>query len=333
MARTTPRPYRSARTESGCSATSRFVTTTSSVAIGNSSSAGSSTSSPSGRLPPSSTLRRAPMATTSPDCSTVSGVASSSSAPRRMRSTKTRSGLAARSKSATVRPAADVGQPVGADAPFLVGQVNFLRPRRRRPRQLSRQFLALRLHVDAKQAWRRGRQKPDDESRAHQVADRIGHGDVVLQPRLLGLGQLEPVDRVAGGSDHRRFGERTGHQAGRGPGVVAKQLRRHERRHQARHAEDDRQRDLGQRILLQAAKELRPDLVAGGKQEQREEDRLDRGIDLDVELSDEHARDERAQDVAELEGPYPDPADHEADGERQEDRQFRVGAKGIQHGS
>ena len=55
-------------------------------------------------------------------------------------------------------------------------------------------------------------------------------------------------------------------------------------------------------------------------------------IDLDVELSEEHARDERAQDVAELEGSYPDPADHEADGERQEDRQLGVSAKGVQHG-
>ena len=172
-----------------------------------------------------------------------------------------------------------------------------------------------------------GRQKPDDESRAHEVTDRIGDGNVVLQSRLLGLGQIEPIDGVAGGADHRRFGERAGHQAGRGPGVVVEQLRRHERRHQAGHAEDDRQRDLGQRILLQAAKELRPDLVAGGKQEQREEHRLDRGIDLDVELSDEHARDQRAQDVAELEGPDLDPADDEADGERQEDRQLGVFAK------
>ena len=170
-----------------------------------------------------------------------------------------------------------VGQPVGTDAPFLVRQANVLIRGAAARRHLGRQFLALRLHVDAKQAWRRDRQKPDDESRAHEVADRIGHGNVVLQPRLLGLRQIEPVDGVAGGADHRRFGERPGHQAGRGPGVVAKQLRRHERRHQAGHAEDDRQRDLGQRILFQAAKELRPDLVAGGKQEQREEDRLDRG--------------------------------------------------------
>ncbi len=179
-------------------------------------------------------------------------------------------------------------------------------------RHLTRQFQALRLHVDAKQTWRRDRQKPDDESRAHQVADRIGHRDVVLQPRLLGLWQLEPVDRIAGGADHCRFGERTGHQAGRGPAVVAHQLRRHQRRHQARHAEDDRQYDLGKRVLPQAAKELRANLVAGGKQEQREEDRLDRGIDLDVELSDEHAGDERAHDVPEFEGPHSDPAEDES---------------------
>ena len=55
-----------------------------------------------------------------------------------------------------------------------------------------------------------------------------------------------------------------------------------------------------------------------------------RNSEKKTELSDEHARDERAQDVAELEGPDPDPADHEADGEHQEDRQFRVLSKRVQ---
>ena len=224
FARTTPRPCRWARTESGCSATSRFVTTTSSVAIGKSRSAGSSTSSRSGRLPLSSTLRRAPMATTSPDCSTVSGVASMSSAPRRMRSTKTRSGLAERSRSATVRPAETSASRYARMLHSLYARCTPSSEASTSRRHLRRQFPALRLHVDAKQAWSHGRQKPDDESCAHQVADRIGHRDVVLQSRLLGLWQIEPVDRVAGGPDHRRFGERAGHQACRRPGVVAKQL-------------------------------------------------------------------------------------------------------------
>ena len=43
-----------------------------------------------------------------------------------------------------------------------------------------------------------------------------------------------------------------------------------------------------------------------------------------------HARDERAQDVSELEGADLDPADHEPDGERQEDRQLGVFAKRVQ---
>ena len=189
-----------------------------------------------------------------------------------------------------------VGQPVRTDAPFPVGQVNVLVRAVGFPTTSAlASFWLSAFRSMPKQTGSRGRQKPDDESGAHQVADRIGHRDVVLQPRLLGLGQIEPVDRVAGGADDGRFGERPGHEAGGRPAVVAKQPRRHDRRHQTRHAEHDRQHDLGQRTLLQAAKELRPDLVAGGKQEEREEHRLDRGIDLDVELSDEHARDERAR--------------------------------------
>jgi len=43
-------------------------------------------------------------------------------------------------------------------------------------------------------------------------------------------------------------------------------------------------------------------------------------------------RDEGAEDVAEFEGPYLDPANHEPHGQGQKDRQFRVGAKGVQQG-
>ena len=49
----------------------------------------------------------------------------------------------------------DVGQPVCTDAPFLVRQANLLSEASAARRHLSRQFPALRLHVDAKQPWSR----------------------------------------------------------------------------------------------------------------------------------------------------------------------------------
>ena len=61
--------------------------------------------------------------------------------------------------------------------------------------------------------------------------------------------------------------------------------------------------DLGEGVLLQAAEELGPDLVAGGEQEEIEEDDLDERVDLDVELPDEHAGQQRAHDGARLKVP------------------------------
>ena len=80
-------------------------------------------------------------------------------------------------------------------------------------------------------------------------------------------------------------------------------------------------------FFLQPAEELRPDLVAGGEEEEREEDRLDERVDLHVELADEDAGEERPHHVAESEAPDARPADHEADGQGQEDRQLGVLAK------
>ena len=80
-------------------------------------------------------------------------------------------------------------------------------------------------------------------------------------------------------------------------------------------------------FFLQPAEELRPDLVAGGEEEEGEEDRLDERVDLHVELADEDAGEERPHHVAETEAPDPHPADHEADRQGQEDRQLGVLAK------
>ena len=103
-------------------------------------------------------------------------------------------------------------------------------------------------------------------------------------------------------------------------------------RHRGREAgdaEDDGEKGLGERVLLEAAEELGPDLVAGGEQEQIEENDLDDGVDADVELPHEHAGEERAHDVAQAEGADAESPDHEAQGEGQEDRELGVFAQGA----
>ena len=58
--------------------------------------------------------------------------------------------------------------------------------------------------------------------------------------------------------------------------------------------------DLREGVLLQPAEELRPDLVAGGEEEEVEEDRSSRaGSTVDVELADDDAGEQRPDDVAE----------------------------------
>ena len=134
---------------------------------------------------------------------------------------------------------------------------------------------AFGLEVHLEQPRREARQEPDDEAGADQVADRVGHGDVVQEPRLLGLRHVEPVDGVAGRANDGGFREGAGHQAGRRPAVVLEHLGGCDCHHQARHAEDDGQRHLCERVLPEAAEELRPHLVAGRKEEQVEENDLD----------------------------------------------------------
>ena len=90
-------------------------------------------------------------------------------------------------------------------------------------------------------------------------------------------------------------------------------------------------RDLRQGVLAEPADELRPDLVAGGEEKEVEEDDLDDRIDVDVELSDQDAREQRPDDVAEPEGPDPDPPEHEAHRERQEDRELGIAPKRVRH--
>src|SRR5262245_48140281 len=94
---------------------------------------------------------------------------------------------------------------------------------------------------------------------------------------------------------------------------------RSERAEQAGHAQHRRDRQLRQGVLTQTPKELWSDLVAGGEQEEIEEEGLHEGGHLDVELADQDARQQRAHHGAEGEGADPQLADEEADRQREED--------------
>ena len=129
------------------------------------------------------------------------GPGSTSASPRRIRSTNTRSGANAFSRSPTVPPANRCRPRRGRRA----------RPTRGRPTaspvsdfgapDISASSLRLSaFRFDLAAAAARGCDRNQTtKPGAHQVADRVGHRDVVQQPLLLGLGQ-----RRAGRSCRRR---------------------------------------------------------------------------------------------------------------------------------
>ncbi len=51
--------------------------------------------------------------------------------------------------------------------------------------------------------------------------------------------------------------------------------------------------DLRDAVLAESGEELRPNLVADGEEKQHERKRFERAADLDVELADQHAGEQR----------------------------------------
>src|SRR5204862_3360590 len=66
----------------------------------------------------------------------------------------------------------------------------------------------------------------------------------------------------------------------------------------------------------------------GREEEEIEEDRLHDRRDLDVELADQHAGQQRAHNDPKTEAPELEAPDQEANREREEDRQFRIMLQG-----
>ena len=188
----TPRPCSSAISASVRSATLLFVTTTSRTAIGKSSSVRSSISTPIG-IPPASTRRR-----------------------RRDRDRVAAAKHHLRRRLEDLSPAADpldedplgseglleigdgpvrprrVVDPVRAQVPFAIGRRR-AGPELRAARDLRLELPALVLQIDLEEPGREARQEPDDEAGADEVGHGVGHRDVVLEPGLLGLGQVEAL--------------------------------------------------------------------------------------------------------------------------------------------
>ena len=245
---------------------------------------------------------------------------------RRTRSTNTRSGAKPASTSRTVRPASALPATRKARRSHSANAGTVSDLPRRRHRRLEGG--GLRAQVHAHQLRRERREEEHDEARAHQVTDGVRDGNVVQQHGLLRLGDGQPADRVARRADDRGLGEGAGQQAGCGADVVAHHPGRRDRGDQAGHAQHDRQRRLRQRLPAEPAEELRADLVAGREQEQVEEHQLDDRRDRDADLTDQHAREQRADDVAELEAADADPTDDEPDRQRQEDGQLGVVPQG-----
>ena len=162
------------------SATSACVTTTSRAAIGKSRSSRSSTSPPSGELGASRTAGAA-------DDHDVARAEDRVRSGRR--GARRRAGSAARTRgrarrSPRPRPRGGRRRPrrCGRPArPLAVGRARPTRPPVAAP-PLPRAS-GSRPEVHPEQPRRQARQEPDHEAGAHEVADRVGHRDVVQQPR------------------------------------------------------------------------------------------------------------------------------------------------------
>ena len=106
-----------------------------------------------------------------------------SPSPRRIRSTKTRSGAKERSTSATERPTAarpGCGRPARPTRGRRAGPVLGLR---RPPLASASSFRLSARRSTPQQPRRQAGEEPDHEARAHEVADRVGHRNVVQQAR------------------------------------------------------------------------------------------------------------------------------------------------------
>ena len=184
---------------------------------------------------------------------------------------------------------------------------------------LRLELFTLRFQVDSEQSRRKAREKPHDEAGPHKIADRVRHRDIVQQPLFLGVWQIKPRNRITRRADDSALCEGTSHEARRSAAVVLEHLRRRNCHHEARHTQDQRQHHLRHRVSLEPSEKLRTHLVTGREKEKVEKHDFNERMNLDGQLANEHAREQRAHDISELERPNPHTPKHESERERQED--------------
>src|SRR5204862_3383499 len=105
------------------------------------------------------------------------------------------------------------------------------------------------------------------------------------------------------------------------------------RGHQTGDAKHDGEHHLGQSILFQGAKKLRPDLVSSSEEEKVEEDILHHRRHLDAHLPDRHAGEQRAHYCPETERTDLDAADGKPERQGYEDRELRMPPKSVNESS
>ncbi len=137
-------------------------------------------------------------------------------------------------------------------------------------RQLE--LLRLRLEIDAQQPGPEIAAHEDDAESAEQVADRIGHDDVIDQNVALVLSDRQMADGIGGGADHRRFREAAGDQARGEAGVEVKDARHDIGGDESGHRHDDAEQGGGGALIADGAEKLRADRIADAEQEEQEED-------------------------------------------------------------
>ena len=183
--------------------------------------------------------------------------------------------------------------------------------------------------VDAEELRSEEGENPAGAHRAEEIGDGIGDGDQVE----FGLGlfgrQARRVDRIGGKADRGRDRVRAGEQSGSKARSVARDDRSDVDRQQTENRDDHGEKRLRRPVRRDAAHELRADTEAHREQEHDEEDRLHLARDLDAELADHNAGQQRAGDGAKAEAAEFARTDPVADGEREEDRQLRICAQGV----
>ena len=132
----------------------------------------------------------------------------------------------------------------------------------------------------------------DGAERAEHIGDGIADGHVALQARHLVRRQAQLGDGIARRADDGRLRQAARRHAGRQALVQAEDLGHDDHRQQRRHGQHDGQDDFAHGLAAQGIEELRAAFIADRVDEQREQHRLDAGIDGHAHLADEHRHQE-----------------------------------------